>query len=82
MGTFRTVPVMEHIKRTTRYRSLFFIILSIIKYLFGNNITMAKSSKSAGNSNKVTFGKKGTGKAQKSHNKHDRKERNYRGQGR
>jgi hypothetical protein len=43
---------------------------------------MAKGSKSAGNSNKVSFGKKGTGKQQKSFNKHDRKERNYRGQGR
>ena len=40
---------------------------------------MAKSSSP---SNKVSFGKKVTGKAQKSHNKHDRKERNYRGQGR
>ena len=29
-----------------------------------------------------SFGKKGTGKQQKSFNKHDRKERNYRGQGR
>jgi hypothetical protein len=43
---------------------------------------MAKTSKSAGGNQKVSFGKKGTGKAQKSHNKHDRKERNYRGQGR
>lgn len=43
---------------------------------------MAKSSKSSGNSQKVSFGKKGTGKAQKSTNKHDRKEKNYRGQGR
>jgi hypothetical protein len=51
-------------------------------YLFVNYKTMAKGSKSAGNSNKVSFGKKGTGKAQKSHNKNDRKERNYRGQGR
>ena len=31
---------------------------------------------------KVTFGKRKGGKAAKSHNKHDRKERNYRGQGR
>lgn len=31
---------------------------------------------------KVTFGKRKGGKSQKSHNKHDRKERNYRGQGR
>jgi hypothetical protein len=33
------------------------------------------------NSVKTTFGKKKKGKAKKSHNKHDRKERNYRGQG-
>jgi len=31
---------------------------------------------------KVTFGKRKKGKSQKSFNKHDRKERNYRGQGR
>jgi hypothetical protein len=31
---------------------------------------------------KVTFGKRKKGKAQKSFNKHDRKERTYRGQGR
>ena len=31
---------------------------------------------------KVTFGKRKKGKAQKSFNKHDRKERGYRGQGR
>jgi hypothetical protein len=31
---------------------------------------------------KVTFGKRKSGKAAKSHNKHDRKEKNYRGQGR
>jgi hypothetical protein len=43
---------------------------------------MAKISKSVGNSTKVSFGKKGTGKAQKSFNKHDNKEKNYRGQGR
>lgn len=43
---------------------------------------MAKGSKSSTNSNKVSFGKKSTGKAQKSFNKKDRKERNYRGQGR
>ena len=42
---------------------------------------MAKGSKSSTNSNKVSFGKKSTGKAQKSFNKHDKKERNYRGQG-
>ena len=42
---------------------------------------MAKG-KSSSSSMKVSFGKKSTGKARKSHNKHDRKERNYRGQGR
>jgi hypothetical protein len=31
---------------------------------------------------KITFGKRKLGKAKKSHNKHDKKERNYRGQGR
>ena len=34
------------------------------------------------NSGKVTFGKRKNGKAKKSYNKNDRKERNYRGQGR
>lgn len=34
------------------------------------------------NSGKTIFGKRKNGKAKKSHNKHDRKERNYRGQGR
>jgi hypothetical protein len=43
---------------------------------------MAKGSKSIGNSTKASFGKKSTGKAQKSFNKHDNKEKNYRGQGR
>lgn len=43
---------------------------------------MAKGSKSSSPSNKVSFGKKSTGKAKKSFNKNDRKERNYRGQGR
>ena len=41
---------------------------------------MAKA-KSAGNANKVSFGKRKKGSAKKSYNKHDRKERNYRGQG-
>ena len=31
---------------------------------------------------KVSFGKRKSGKAKKSYNKNDRKERNYRGQGR
>lgn len=34
------------------------------------------------NNKPVTFGKRKTGKAQKSHNRNDRKEKNYRGQGR
>ena len=42
---------------------------------------MAKS-KSAGGSVKISFGKKKGGKAKKSFNKHDRSEKNYRGQGR
>jgi hypothetical protein len=41
---------------------------------------MAKS-KSTNDSKKISFGKKGN-KPKKSFNKHDRKERNYRGQGR
>jgi hypothetical protein len=41
---------------------------------------MAKA-KSASNSQKVTFGKRKLGKAKRAFNKHDRKERNYRGQG-
>lgn len=40
---------------------------------------MAKTTRS--DSRKVTFGKRKMGKAQKSRNKHDHKERNYRGQG-
>jgi hypothetical protein len=42
---------------------------------------MAKS-KSAGGSIKISFGKRRKGKAQKRYNKHDRSEKNYRGQGR
>jgi hypothetical protein len=42
---------------------------------------MAKS-KSAGGSIKINFGKKKRGVAKKSFNKHDRSEKNYRGQGR
>lgn len=41
---------------------------------------MAKA-KGGVTSNKIIFGKRKKGKAQKSHNRHDRKERNYRGQG-
>jgi len=39
-------------------------------------------AKITGSSNKVTFGRRKGGKARKSRNKNDRKERNYRGQGR
>lgn len=39
-------------------------------------------AKGSSGSVKVTFGKKKQGKAKKSFNKHDRKEKNYRGQGR
>ena len=42
---------------------------------------MAKS-KGGGSVQKVTFGKRKGGKHAKSINKHDRKEKNYRGQGR
>lgn len=42
---------------------------------------MAKAKGSSG-IKKITFGKRRNGKAKKNHNKHDRKERNYRGQGR
>ena len=40
---------------------------------------MAKGTKSVGNSMKVYIGKKITGKSKKNRNKHDRKEKNYRG---
>ncbi len=43
---------------------------------------MAKTKAGAGGSVKITFGKKKEGKAKKSFNKHDRSEKNYRGQGR
>lgn len=42
---------------------------------------MAKSNKS-NDARKVTFGSRKKGKAKKSYNKHDRKSRVYRGQGR
>lgn len=41
---------------------------------------MAKGSTSA--VKKISFGKKAVGKSKKAFNKNDRKERNYRGQGR
>jgi hypothetical protein len=42
---------------------------------------MAKSA-SKGNSNKVSFGKRKTGNAKKSFNKHSPKPKDYKGQGR
>lgn len=41
---------------------------------------MAKAIR--GESRKITFGRRRTGKASKSTNRHNRKEKNYRGQGR
>ena len=44
---------------------------------------MAKSKSAASSdARKTTFGKRKEGKSQKSFNKHNRKEKNYRGQGR
>jgi hypothetical protein len=44
---------------------------------------MAKAKSSVGNSNrKVTFGKRGKGKAKKSFSKYEEKPKKYRGQGR
>lgn len=43
---------------------------------------MAKISGSSSDSRKISFGKKKLGKAKKAHNKHDRTEKVYRGQGR
>ena len=43
---------------------------------------MAKAKNVGGDSRKTTFGKRKGGKAAKTRNKHDRSERNYRGQGR
>ena len=37
--------------------------------------------KGSGTSQKLSFGKRKKGKAKKSYNKHDRSEKNYRGQG-
>jgi hypothetical protein len=42
---------------------------------------MAKA-KGSSTTRKISFGKRKGGKAQKTHNKHDRSEKNYRGQGR
>jgi hypothetical protein len=53
------------------------------QYLFLKNTIMASGKKSSSsNSMKVTFGKKKTGKHTKSVNKHDRKVKKYKGQGR
>jgi hypothetical protein len=41
---------------------------------------MAKA-KGSSDARKINFGKRKKGKAQKSHNKHDHSEKNYRGQG-
>ena len=41
---------------------------------------MAKATR-GGDSKKLSFGKRKAGKAKKSYNKHDRSEKNYRGQG-
>ena len=44
---------------------------------------MAKAKgKGGASSHKVSFGKRKKGSASKTHNKHDRTEKNYRGQGR
>ncbi len=43
---------------------------------------MAKTKSSAGSATKITFGKRKSGKAAKSRNKHNRTEKTYRGQGR
>ena len=42
----------------------------------------AVKTKTAGNANKTSFGDRRKGKANKSVNKHNHTERNYRGQGR
>ena len=42
---------------------------------------MAKPRTTSSSPAKITFGKRKTGSASKSKNKHDRKEKNYRGQG-
>ena len=43
---------------------------------------MAKARGASKDNSKVSFGKRKSGKARKTYNKHDRSERNYRGQGR
>lgn len=39
-------------------------------------------AKATGNNNKISFGKKGKGKAKKSYGKHENKPKQYKGQGR
>lgn len=39
-------------------------------------------ARASSNDRKITFGARRKGKASKSHNKHDKREKNYRGQGR
>lgn len=43
---------------------------------------MATQKPKSNDSRKITFGKRRKGKAKKSHNKHDKPEKKYRGQGR
>lgn len=43
---------------------------------------MAKGKSTVSGSNKITFGKRKGGHTQKTFNKHNNKEKNYRGQGR
>ena len=75
MGLLGPLPVMVTQKRGIRY-SPFFIVV----YLSSKDKKMAKV-KSTGSSIKVSFGARKSGKAAKSYNKHDRTEKNYRGQG-
>jgi hypothetical protein len=42
---------------------------------------MAKGKSSGSEARKISFGKRKRGKAQKTYNKHNRREKNYRGQG-
>ena len=43
---------------------------------------MAKGTKSSGELRKITFGRRKTGSAKKSYNKHNPRPKKYRGQGR
>ena len=53
-----------------------------MEHTYIKHIFMAKAKGTSKSSQKVSFGKRKGGKAQKSYHKHDRSERNYRGQGR